>query len=107
MSTAMTSAPSAANRTASARPCPRAAPVMNTTWPSNRRARGSAGTRAGGIGAVTRHHPNGQLYWLTDYTHVSTRLVEPSRGAHLGKLDGKVAVVTGAARGQGRSRAVT
>src|SRR5215203_6931778 len=34
MSTAMTSAPSDASRTASARPCPRAAPVMNATLPS-------------------------------------------------------------------------
>src|SRR4051812_6522823 len=35
---AMTSAPSCANRTASARPWPRAAPVMKTTWPSKRTA---------------------------------------------------------------------
>src|SRR3984885_11003526 len=35
MSTAMTAAPSWANRTACARPCPRAAPVMNATLPSN------------------------------------------------------------------------
>src|ERR1700721_2680089 len=35
MSTAMTAAPSWANRAACARPCPRAAPVMNATLPSN------------------------------------------------------------------------
>src|SRR6202000_2595708 len=34
MSTAITSAPSWANRTACARPCPRAAPVTSTTFPS-------------------------------------------------------------------------
>jgi len=51
-------APSAANRTASARPCPRAAPVMNTTWPSNRLARSSAGIRAAGLGAVTASLPS-------------------------------------------------
>src|SRR6476661_3914658 len=38
MSTAMMSAPSDANRTACARPCPRAAPVMNATLPSTRPA---------------------------------------------------------------------
>src|SRR6266581_3893484 len=37
MSSAMMSAPSAAKRTASARPCPRAAPVMKTTFLSKRR----------------------------------------------------------------------
>src|ERR1700712_4738155 len=36
MSTAMTSAPSAAIRTACARPWPRAAPVMKATLPSSR-----------------------------------------------------------------------
>src|SRR5581483_6878683 len=36
--TAMMSAPSWANRTACARPCPRAAPVMNATLPSTRPA---------------------------------------------------------------------
>src|SRR3954464_9803383 len=36
MSTAMMSAPSCARRTAWARPCPRAAPVMNATLPSTR-----------------------------------------------------------------------
>ena len=33
MSTAMMSAPSAARRTACARPCPRAAPVISATFP--------------------------------------------------------------------------
>src|SRR5450759_4992082 len=36
MSTAMMSAPSWASRTASARPCPRAAPVMKATFPVKR-----------------------------------------------------------------------
>src|ERR1700728_287763 len=38
MSTAMMSAPSCAMRMAWARPCPRAAPVMNATLPSSRPA---------------------------------------------------------------------
>src|SRR5690349_18679023 len=38
MSTAMMSAPSCASRIASARPCPRAAPVTSATFPSTRPA---------------------------------------------------------------------
>src|SRR6516164_10520051 len=54
MSSAMMSAPSAARRTASARPWPRAAPVMKTTFPSKRRgvSAGMTGSFLAGLAGV-------------------------------------------------------
>src|SRR5689334_21738367 len=60
MSTAMMSAPSAASRTASARPCPRAAPVMNATFPSSLAIRARLGTQLT-LGRIARDDGLGHL----------------------------------------------
>src|SRR6266700_3181181 len=60
--------------------------------------------------AVTYVRVISELNWFTDSPKTGSHLPDPARSlrsAHMGKLDGKVAVVTGAARGQGRSHAVT